>query len=346
MVHCWYIWLQCCSAMIAVKSSFVSQQGQFVNVHLRRENGGAVTTCRCSMVASLNFRRQKNSQDGSCSALCPHERTLIFMAAVWKSKLDQENPPQWTGIRSVSSRVYSYDNMSNSWLVFAAPLSLESVTAMRASAGKPFALFKYLSQVNRSGMLLQAKVPKSLPSSFFNLNVYYQCARFFPVLFGIVHSLGACFWARLAWVVEGWNCIGYCLCRRGKEASHCTMHTKVLLWSLSESQTALGPIAGCAIREMSSHKAVVWSFDETVSASSVWYDVSSVQLYFVGWYIDSMSTVVTLNSYTAMVRFILIRDLISAGDATRGNAAYTMPNHGVDNSSISNSGITEHSDTV
>ena len=59
-----------------------------------------------------------------------------------------------------------------------------------------------------------------------------------------------------------------------------------------------------------------------------------------------MSTVVTLNSYTAMVRFILIRDLISAGDATRGNAAYTMPNHGVDNSSISNSGITEHSDTV
>ena len=115
------------------------------------------------------------------------------MAAVWKSKLDQENPPQWTGIRSVSSRVYSYDNMSNSWLVFAAPLSLESVTAMRASAGKPFALFKYLSQVNRSGMLLQAKVPKSLPSSFFNRNVYHQCARFFPVLFGIVHSLGACF---------------------------------------------------------------------------------------------------------------------------------------------------------
>lgn len=51
---------------------------------------------------------------------------------------------------------------------------------MRASAGKPFALFKYLSQVNRDGMLLQGKVTKSLPmaSSFFNRNVYYQCVCF------------------------------------------------------------------------------------------------------------------------------------------------------------------------
>lgn len=60
-----------------------------------------------------------------------------------------------------------------------------------------------------------------------------------------------------------------------------------------------------------------------------------------------MSIVVTLSSYTmARFRHSYLRLIFFAGDATRENSAYTMPNHGVNNSNISNSGITEHSDMV
>ena len=74
-----------------------------------------------------------------------------------EEQIGSTEPPSVGRYPSFVVRVVS-NQMTCQRTFVAASLSLESVTTMRASVGKPIAHFQYLCHVQRSGLLLQTKV--------------------------------------------------------------------------------------------------------------------------------------------------------------------------------------------